>query len=176
MRNLYRMVRVAEVGVIVVLSGFALVTYRELSALRRFPVSLPSYQFEVGGEPAGGVVSTRGTWITERGTPELLLTTSIECRKAGMECTESAARVVFMGGQGLMESEQTRFAVERWSDDEIVTRAAHGTCAQRHLVLDLKARRATSRVAASEEKGACRGLPARTLELVAGYRVRALAD
>ena len=71
--NLHRAVRIAEVGVILVLGGFAAMTYRELSLLRRAPVSLPSYQFDVSGESeADRVVRTRGTWITERGAPEEL--------------------------------------------------------------------------------------------------------
>lgn len=173
MANLHRVVRIAEVGTILVLGGFAWMTYSELSDLRRMPVSLPSYQFEVSGdsEPTR-VVSTRGTWITEKGTPEQVLTTTIECRKARMECIESAAQVVFVSGQGLLESQQTGFEVARWSDAEVVTKPAQGKCATRQLVLDLKEKRALSKVGASEEKGVCREQPARTLELVNGYKAR----
>lgn len=173
MANLHRVVRIGEAGIIVILAGFGLVTYRELSGLRRLPVALPSYHFEVTGDPeAGRVASTRGTWINEKGVPERLLTTTIECRKARMECVESEARVVFVSGQGLLESEQATYQVERWTDGEVVTRPAASRCDTRQLVLDIKERRAKSRISASEEKGTCRELPARTLELVAGYRVR----
>ena len=174
MANLHRVVRIGEAAIILALSGFALVTYRELTGLRKLPVSLPSYQFEVAGDSdASRVVTTRGTWITEKGVPERLLTTTIECRKARMECTESEARVVFVSGQGLLESEQTAYQVDRWTDAEIVTKPAPGKCETRQLVLDLREKRATSKVSASEEKGACRERPARSLELVTGYRVRA---
>ena len=174
MANLHRLVRIGEAGVILILGGFALVTYRELTGLRKLPVSLPSYQFEAtGGTDADRMVTTRGTWITEKGVPERLLTTTIECRKARMECTESEARVVFVSGQGLLESEQTSYQVDRWNDAEIVTKATPGKCATRQLLLDLKGQRATTKVSASEEKGTCRELPARTLELVTGYKVRA---
>ena len=173
MGNLHRVVRIAEIGVILVLGGFALMTYRELSALRKFPVSLPSYQFEVTGEnDASRVVKTRGTWIKEKGAPEQLLTTSIECRKARMECIESAAQVVFVSGQGLLESNQSAYEVATWTDAAVVTKPAQGRCATRQLLLDMKDKRAQSRVGASEEKGLCRELPARTLELVTGYKVR----
>lgn len=173
MGNLHRAVRIAEAATILVLGAFAAMTYRELSALRKMPVSLPSYQFEVSGdsEPTR-VVSTRGTWIAEKGTPEQVLTTTIECRKARMECIESAARVVFVSGQGLLESQQMAFEVARWNDAEVVTKPAQGRCATRQLVLDLKEKRALSKVGASEEKGVCRELPARTLELVNGYKAR----
>jgi hypothetical protein len=174
MGKLHRMVRIAEVGVIAILGVFAAMTYRELSALRKYPVNLPSYQFEVSGDSdKTRTVSTRGTWITERGTTEELLTTTIECRKARMECIESAARVLFVSGEGLLESNQTGFEVVRWNEAEIVTKPAEGKCATRQLVLDLKEKRALSKVGASEEKGVCRELPARTLELVTGYRARA---
>src|SRR5688500_4702339 len=132
--DLHRVVRLAEVGVIVVLGAFAALTYRELSVLRKAPVSLPSYQFEVGGEsdPAR-TVSTRGTWITDRGTPEELRTTTIECRKARMECIESDAKVVFVSGQGLLESSQTGYEVLLWTEDSIVTKPTQGKCATRQL-------------------------------------------
>ena len=173
MGNLHRFVRVAEIVVILVLAGFALITYRELSALRKFPVSLPSYQFEVVGEnDASRVVKTRGTWINEKGAPEQLLTTSIECRKVRMECIESAARVVFVSGQGLLESNQSAYEVATWTDAAIVTKPAQGRCATRQLLIDLKDQRAQSKVGPSEEKGICRELPARTLDLVTGYKVR----
>ena len=174
MANLHRLVRIGEAGIIVILGGFAFLTYRELTGLRKLPVSLPSYQFEATGTTdADRTVSTRGTWITDKGVPERLLTTTIECRKARMECIESEARVVFVSGQGLLESEQTGYQVERWTDAEIVTKSTPGKCSARQLILDLKEQRATTRVSASEEKGACRELPARTLELVTGYKVRA---
>ena len=171
--NLHRVVRIVEIGAVVVLGGFAALTYRELSELRKFPVSLPSYQFEVTGEnDASRVVQTRGTWINQKGAPEQLLTTSIECRKARMECIESAAQVVFVSGQGLLESNQSAYEVATWTDAAIVTRPLQGTCGTRQLLLDLKDKRAQSKVGASEEKGICREMPARTLELVTGYKVR----
>lgn len=174
MSNLHHAVRIGEAAIIVVLAGFGLVTYRELAGLRKLPVALPSYQFEVTGDSdASRVAATRGTWITDKGIPERLLTTTIECRKARMECTESEARVVFVGGQGLLESEQTGYQVERWTDAEIVTEPAPGKCETRQLVLDLRERRAATKLSASEEKGVCRERPARILELVAGYKVRA---
>jgi len=173
MANLHRAIRIGEAAIIVVLAGFGLVTYRELTGLRKLPVSLPSYQFEVGGEnDASRIVTTRGTWITDRGTPEQILTTTIECRKARMECIESDARVVFVSGQGLLESNQTTFDVDLWSEAAIVTKPTPGKCATRQLLLDLRQKRATSKVGASEEKGICREQPARTLELVTGYRAR----
>jgi hypothetical protein len=171
--NLHRVVRIAEVGAILVLGGFAAMTYRELSSLRKTPVSLPSYQFDVSGETeASRVVSTRGTWITERGAPEELLTTTIECRKARMECVESDAKVVFVSGQGLLESHQTTFEVANWNEAGIITKPAQGKCATQQLVLDLRERKAISRIGRSEDKGVCRERPARTLELVTGYRLR----
>jgi hypothetical protein len=171
--NLHRAVRIAEVGIVVVLGAFAMLTYRELSSLRRAPVSLPSYQFEVGGEnEANRVVSTRGTWINERGLPEQLLTTTIECRKARMECIASDAKVVFVSGQGLLESAQTAYEVAQWNDAGIVTKPAQGRCESRQLLLDLRERKAHAKVGASEQKGICRELPERRLDLVTGYKLR----
>src|SRR5688572_32927428 len=107
MGNLHRVVRMAEIAIVVVLGAFAALTYRELSSLRKAPVSLPSYQFEVTDADGGKALNTRGTWITERGAPEELRTTTIECRKARMECIESDAKVVFeIGRASCREREQ----------------------------------------------------------------------
>jgi hypothetical protein len=176
MGKLHRFVRIAEIAIVVVLGCFAALTYRELSALRRTPVSLPSYQFEVAEVDGGKTVSTRGTWITERGAPEELRTTSIECRKARMDCTESDAKVVFVSGQGLLESTQTAYEVAVWTDESVVTKPVQGRCSTRQLLLDVKNRKAMSKVGASEEKGTCREQAARTLELVTGYKSRPAAD
>jgi hypothetical protein len=172
MANLHRAVRIAEAGTILVLAGFAALTYRELTSLRQAPVSLPSYQFEVTTESDAPVVNTRGTWINDRGTPVQLLTTSIECRKARMDCIESDAKVVFVSGQGLLESSQMTYDVAIWSGDAIVTKPAQGKCSSRQLLLDLRNKKAMAKVGASAEKGTCRESPARTLELVTGYKLR----
>jgi len=169
--NLNRLVRLSEIVIIAVLSAFALITYRELGSLRRLPVALPNYQFEISGDPSQAVV-TRGTWIAEHGPPEPLQTTTIECRKERMECVESAAMVVFVSGKGLLEAQQTRLEIERWGDAQVVSKPAAGPCGTRQLVFDLKDRRALARISSSEAHGLCKDLPARTLELVTGYRLR----
>jgi hypothetical protein len=173
MKLVKRWVRVAEAVTILVLSLFAFFTWRELESLRSTPVALPSYQFEdSGGADDTRTIVTRGTWIAERGPPEPLLTTTIECRKSRMECVESTAMVEFVGGKGLLEAQHSMFQVERWNDEELVTRSTPGPCMSRQLTLDLKEKRATVQTTASEARGACRERPARRLELVTGYRVR----
>lgn len=176
MGNLHKAVRIAEIAAVVVLAAFAALTYRELSSLRKAPVSLPSYQFEMKDEDGGRALSTRGTWITERGAPEELRTTTIECRKVRMECMESDAKVVFVSGQGLLESTQTAYEVAVWSEDSVVTKPVQGKCATRQLLLDVRNRKAMSKVGASEEKGVCREQAARTLELVTGYKLRPVTE
>jgi hypothetical protein len=171
--TLHQLVRIAEIVAIVVLSIFALLTYRELSALRKAPVVLPNYQFEDSGGPdATRTIVTRGTWIAESGPPEPMLTTTIECRKARMECVESAATVAFVEGKGLLEAQHTLFAIDRWSDAEVITKATPGPCFSRQLAFDLKQKRAVALLSASDARGLCKDLPARTLQLVTGFRVR----
>lgn len=172
MRDLHSIVRIAEVGVIAVLSVFAFVTWRELNALRTAPVALPSYHFEASNDSEGmRTIVTRGTWVSDTGPPEPLLTTTIECRKPRMECIESAASVAFVSGRGLLEAQHTMFPVERWTDAEVVTKATPGKCASRQLVFDLKEKRAKALVTASEARGLCKDVPARTMDLVAGFQV-----
>jgi hypothetical protein len=167
-------VRLAEIVVVLILLGFALLTYRELTDLRKVPVSLPNYEFDISSPPdSGPVVVTRGTWISASGIPEKLQTTTIECRKGTMRCMQSAAVIVFIEGRGLMESTQTEFEVERWNDKEIVTKATGDSCSARTLMLDLVEKRARSRVTMKRELSRCPEGNDRTLDLVAGYKARA---
>ena len=89
-----------------------------------------------------------------------------------MECIESDAKVVFVSGQGLLESHQTTYEVANWNDAGIVTKPAQGRCSTQQLLIDLREKKAQSKIGASEEKGVCRERPARTLELVTGYKLR----
>jgi hypothetical protein len=172
-RSIGRYIRFIEVAVLGVLAVFALLTWNELSALRKAPVALPSYVFESTNDAASGLtIVSRGTWIAATGRSEPMQTVTIECRKPRMECVESTAAVVFVGDRGLLESKQTIFEVDRWTDTEVVTKPAVDRCASRGLVLDVRNQKALNRISASEEKGLCKELAARTLELVAGYRAR----
>ena len=175
-RRLHSAVRTAEIGTIVVLTAILIFTYRELAALRKFPVALPNYQFEVllSGDKVDSV-QTRGTWIAQSGPPEPIQTTTIECRKSTMQCVESSAVIVFVGDKGVLESAQTIFEVERWNDRELVTKPVSGRCSDRTLILNLVEKLALVRASASQEKGRCAEIPPRTLELVAGYKVRSEA-
>jgi hypothetical protein len=168
-------IRLAEIVIISILAANALFTYRELETLRRVPVALPSYQFEVAGDAQNPVVETRGTWIAEQGPPAPLQTTTIECRKASMQCQESSALLVFVSGNAVMESALTTFDIERWDEKEIVTKPVRGSCADRTLALNLVEKRAINRFSPSRGEGRCNESPARALELVTGYKVRSEA-
>ena len=170
----HRYVRLAEIVIVGVLGLFAALTYWELRALRRQPVVLPNYHFDVlaeGGKQVG--ILSRGTWIAMQGPAEPLQTVTIECRRARMECVESAAAIVFIRDKGLLESIHTRFEVDRWTDTEIVTRPATAGCTTRTLNFDLAKKRAESRVQPNAESTRCEQAAAKTLELVAGYRAKA---
>ncbi len=171
--RVWRIIRYVEILTVSVLAVFALFTYRELSALRKQPVALPQYEFEAADDPEKGrVVRSRGTWIAELGPPEPLQTTTIECRKSSMQCLESAATVVFVGDRGVLESVQTVFDVDRWTDAEIVSKPTPVKCTNRTLVIDVANKHTRSRVSAAEERGACKARPEGTLDLVTGFKVR----
>ena len=165
-------IRFAEILIIAILAANALFTYRELQILRKVPVALPSYQFEVIGDADNVAVETRGTWIAERGPSAPLQTTTIECRKSGMQCQESTAVLAFVGENAIMESAHTTFDIEHWDDKEIVTKSVRGPCVDRTLVLSLLEKRASTRMSPSRSEGKCNEAPERVLELVAGYKVR----
>ena len=170
--NLHTIVRLAEVLAVLVLGVIAFITWRELESLRKLPVALPSYEFEATGKPPDRV-QTRGTWIAEKGPPEQLQTTTLDCRKAGMQCIESSAVIQFVGGHGLMEATTTTFEIESWDDKAIATKPVAGRCNERKLALDLLEKRATAKISASRDEGKCTAAPEKVLELVAGYKMKA---
>lgn len=169
--KLRKYIRYTEATVLIALLGWASITYRELSALRKHPVALPTYDFEVSG--TGDVVKMHGTWTSEGGIPGSLGTTSIECVKSAMRCVESTAEVIFLSGRGLLESRMAQFDVATWTDDEIVARPYELRCRTRTLVLDLAKKRAHSRSSPNPDVSFCEAQPARSYELVAGYAARA---
>jgi hypothetical protein len=163
-------VRYAEATVLVALLGWASITYRELSALRKHPVALPTYEFEVSD--GGELVKTRGTWTSDSGIPGRLGTTSIECVKSAMRCVESTAEVVFLSGKGLLESRMAQFEIATWTNNEIAAKPYELRCTTRMLVLDLARKRAHSRSSPNPGASFCDSQPAHSYELVAGYAAR----
>ena len=167
----HRYIRYVECLAVGGLLVFGLLTYNELSQLRKAPVALPNYEFEMtsGADP---VVRTRGTWISGGGIPGPVQTTTIECRKRTMRCTESSAAIVFLEGKGLLESKLTEFEVDQWTDRQITAKPVTDRCVVRSLSLDLSQRRALSRVSVNPDDGRCEKVPDKSYELVAGYKVR----
>jgi hypothetical protein len=166
--------RYAYAAVLVVLAVFALLTYQDLQKQRSAPVTLPHYAFYVVDNPeSGSVVKVYGTWYVADGpTPAgILQTTSIECRKLRLQCVESTA-VVSVSERGFLDTIPTVFEVERWTDDEIVTKPALGRCTTRTIRMDLVNRLASSMIAAVPDAGKCDERP-RTLKLESGAKARA---
>jgi len=168
--ELRKYIRYAEAIVVIALLAWASITYRELSALRKHPVALPTYAFEVS--EAGDLVKTHGTWTSEKGIPGRLGTTSIECVKSTMRCVESTAEIVFLSGKGLLESNMAQFGVATWTDKEIVAKPNEQRCRTRTLMLDLARKRAYSRSSPNPDVSFCEPEPASAYELVAGYSAR----
>ena len=174
--KLLKFIRYGEIATVGVLMAFAWLTYRELTALRKFPVALPTYEFEVtGAADPSGVVLTRGTWIAESGIPEPLQTTSIECRYATMRCAESTAAVVFVDNKGLLEATSTQFEIDHWTDKEVAAKPRVDRCTTRTLVLELAEKRARSHVSPNVGEHNCKEERDRILDLVTGYKVGANA-
>jgi hypothetical protein len=167
----HRYIRYVESLAVGGLLIFGLLTYYELSQLRKAPVALPNYEFEMtsGSDP---IVRTRGTWISGTGIPAPVQTTTIECKKFTMRCTESSAAIVFIGGKGLLESKLTEFEVDRWTDKQIVAKPLVDRCTVRTLSIDLVEKRALSRFSTNADDSRCEQAPDKAYELVAGYKVR----
>ncbi len=171
------LIRFAYIAVVLGLAVFALLTYQELQRQRSAPVTLPHYAFYIVNNPEkASMVQVFGTWQGANLPPptENLQTTAIECRKARLQCVESIA-VVSVNEQGFLDSIPAVFDVERWTDDEIVTKPEKGRCTTRTLRLDLVNRVASGTIAAIPDEAPCKEQP-RTLRLESGARPRADAS
>ena len=75
--GLRRLIRYAEIVVVVILLVYAAFVYRELKMLRAAPVVLPAYWFNAATE-AGQLqrVHARGSWVGKQSSPEFLHTTT----------------------------------------------------------------------------------------------------
>ena len=171
--GLRRVIRYIEIIVVLTLLGYGALTYRELRALRASPVVLPAYWFNVvtkGGHVHS--VQARGTWSSKVASPDVMHTTAIECFKARMQCMESSAVVAVNDGRYL-ESIQTMFDIDVWTDTEIRTKADVQTCSSRTLALDLTNKLAKS-VLENKAGDACKATAGeQTLNLVAGFQANA---
>ncbi len=170
-----KIIRFAYVAVVLALAVFALLTYKELQRQRSAPVTLPHYAFYVVDNPEGFVVKAFGTWYVADGPApaENLQTTAIECRKTPLQCVESTA-MVSVSERGFLDAVSTVFQVERWNEEEIVTRAEKGRCTTRMIRMDLTNRQASSVIAAIPGAEPCKEQP-RTLKLESGAKARSEA-
>ena len=176
--GLRRFIRYIEIIVVLSLLGFSAIIYRELRTLRASPVVLPAYWFNVVSN-AGKVqnVQARGSWSSKVASPDVMHTTAIECFKARMQCMESSAVVAVTDGRYL-ESVQTIFDIDTWTDAEIRTKADVQPCSSRTLTLDIANRQAKSVVANKAGGASCNGNAGeeQTFSLVAGFLVNAEAS
>ena len=166
-------IRFAYVAVVAGLAVFALLTYQELQRQRSAPVILPRYGFYIVNNPEkASVVHALGTWYVADGPSpeETLQTTTIECRKTRMQCVESTATVSVLE-RGFLDTISTVFEVERWTDDEIVTKPETKKCTARIVSLDLANRRVSSVIAVIADAENCKEQP-RKLMLGSGMKAR----
>jgi hypothetical protein len=169
----HKLVRFAYICVVAVLAIFAQQTYEELRKQRSAPVVLPGYAFYIIDNPEkGSLVQALGTWYVTHGpaVPAGLQTATIECRKSRMQCVESTA-VVSVTEKGFLDTISTVFEIERWTDDEIVTKSEAGRCTTRVIRMDLVNRQASSMIDAVPDAANCRE-QARTLKLESGAKAR----
>jgi hypothetical protein len=140
---------------------FAHLTYQELQQQRRTPVILPQFSIYITNIPEKtSVVQAFGTWYVKDGPAiaESLQTTSIECTKMRLQCVESTA-TVSLNEKGLLDSKSTVFEVERWSDEEIITKPLEGRCTTRTITLNLANRLVTSDIASMPRAEHCQEKP-----------------
>ncbi len=173
--GLRKLIRYAEFFVVTILLIYAALIYRELKMLRAAPVVLPAYWFNAATE-AGQVqrVQARGSWVAKEASPEFLHTTAIECIKAKMQCMESSAVVAVNDGR-FLESIQTLYDIESWTETEIHTKTDVQPCATRTLSLDIANKQAKNVVVNKPTGTSCKSTSTeeQTFNLVTGFQARA---
>lgn len=170
--GLRRVIRYIEIFVVLSLLGYGAVIYRELRALRASPVVLPAYWFNVVSSASQlQIVQARGSWSSKAASPDVMHTTAIECSKARMQCMESSAVVAVNDGRYL-ESIQTIFDIDVWTDTEIRSKPDLQPCSDRTLTLDIANKLAKSVVMNKAGDTSCKGTAGveQTLSLVAGFQ------
>ena len=173
--GLRRIIRYAEIIVVTILLVYAGLIYREVRMLRAAPVVLPAYWFNAATD--GGQVSrvqARGSWVSKEASPEFLHTTAIECVKTKMQCMESSAVVAVNDGR-FLESIQTMYDIESWTENEVHTKADLQTCAIRKLTLDIANKQAQSVVVKKPTVESCKSatIEEQTFNLVTGFQINA---
>lgn len=154
--QLRRLIRLAEIIVVSILAVYATLTWRELKILRGAPVVLPSYWFNVAAvSDQVQRVQARGSWVSKDVSSEFLHTTTLECVKARMQCMESSA-VVAVNEGGFLETVQTMFDIESWTDNEILTKADVQPCVNRTLKFNLAGKQAQNLVTGKPENKSCK--------------------
>ena len=93
--GLRKLIRLAEIAVVVVLGTYAVLTYRELKSLRAVPVILPAYWFYVAAV-ADEVqrVQARGSWISKESSPTVLASVSVPLCSSVCRRTSASPRPV----------------------------------------------------------------------------------
>ncbi|MBE0613967.1 MAG: hypothetical protein IH604_09905 [Burkholderiales bacterium] len=163
----------AYVAIVAALAAYAQHTYEQLKDQRSVPVILPGYAFYIlDDSDKGSVVQATGTWrVTNGAIPAIATQTStIECRKTGMQCVESTA-MVSVPEKGFLDAISTVFEIEHWTDAGIVTKPATGRCTTRFVTLDLVNRSVTSVLTEIPGVEKCKEQPG-TLKLEGGVKMR----
>lgn len=175
--GLRKTIRIAEIVTVSILLVYTAITYRQLQLLRAAPVVLPAYWFNVASAPDKiQRMQARGSWVSKDSTPEFLHTTTIDCVQSRMQCVESSA-VVAVNEGGFLESVQTIFDIESWTDNEIRTKTDLQPCAHRTLIFDLVNKQAQSVVVGKPAAKSCKTAVAgeQIFNLVTGQHARAEA-
>lgn len=143
-------IRIGYVIVLVVLVAYAWMLQRQLRGLRERPVALPAYAFYVVDRPEkASVIQAMGSWVATGASPKnAVQTTSIECKRAKMQCVESIS-VVAVEERAYLESMPVVYDVAQWDDDELATKPASTSCSDRIIHINFEQRKADLRAAAS---------------------------
>ena len=172
----HRHIRATYFIVIVFLIVYALVTYQQLQALRKRPVLLPNYWFQVTATAASGAaIHAQGSWRSTLATdpPQLLQTTTLECYKNKMFCVESTATVSTSEGS-FLDVTPTVYDVDHWTDAGLTTKPTTKGCAINTLTVVVADRSVIFNAALAPGKTECKDAP-RSLKLDSGNASRTVA-
>ena len=152
-----RFIRVGYLLLMIALAAYAAFIYQQLQALRARPVVLPNYAFYVVDQAEkASVILAIGTWIAASAMPtqQPLQTTTLECKRATMICVESTA-LVSVQEAAYLEAIPLIYAIDQWTDTELVTKVTPTTCTERVMRINFEQRKAVLSAAAQPAAKHC---------------------
>jgi len=146
---------------------------KDLETLDQKPTSLPR-RFVYTDQWAAGYVSASGTWVIageEQSFPQQ--TSKFDCDRRNGTCTEVTAILTSDGGGGRLSIDTDTYEIERWDEQEIVTKPLQFGCTRYVKRISRLQKTASGIRSTTKADAGCKGmdLDEKYLKLADGFEV-----